>query len=156
MLTRRYLLGSAQLLGEHEEQSRLSEVRSDLLDSDITPQQSLQKALAPDSSPSSITDFYTLSLHRITMFKKGAAFSEHSPMLYGLSQMPSWQKPHGGLRKMFIGEVVEKRVVVQGLWIGGWCWGPGLPGVPRVRKPWADIEPPSTGSQSITKAPWAR
>jgi serine/threonine-protein phosphatase 2A activator len=28
---------------------------------------------------------------------------------------------------MFLGEVAGKRVVVQGLWIGGWCWGPEMP-----------------------------
>jgi len=28
---------------------------------------------------------------------------------------------------MFLGEVAGKRVVVQGLWIGGWCWGEDLP-----------------------------
>ncbi|GFZ51999.1 PPIase PTPA-1 [Saitozyma sp. JCM 24511] len=77
---------------------------------------------APPVSPR-ITDLYTLSLHRLTTFKRGASFSEHSPLLYSLSQLPSWAKPHSGLRKMFIGEVVGKRVVVQGLWVGGWCWG---------------------------------
>lgn len=73
--------------------------------------------------PPRITDFYTLSLYRLTTFKRGASFSEHSPLLYSLSQLPSWAKPHSGLRKMFLGEVVGKRVVVQGLWVGGWCWG---------------------------------
>jgi serine/threonine-protein phosphatase 2A activator len=84
------------------------------------------------------------------MFKKGAAFSEHSPMLYSLSQMPNWNKPHSGLRKMFLGEVVGKRVVVQGVWIGGWCWGPNLP------KPQMRSMPTAEAGQVVTKAPWAR
>ena len=49
--------------------------------------------------------------------------------MYNLSTFPSWQKPHFGLRKM--GEVAGKRVVVQGVWIGGWCWGADMPGVGR-------------------------
>jgi serine/threonine-protein phosphatase 2A activator len=85
------------------------------------------------------------------MFKKGAAFSEHSPMLWGLSRMPNWTKPHAGLRKMLIGEVIEKKVVVQGLWVGGWCWGPDLPKVqPKAERT------TSTPAQGVTKAPWAR
>lgn len=84
------------------------------------------------------------------MFKKGAAFSEHSPMLHSLAQMPNWNKPHSGLRKMFLGEVVGKRVVVQGVWIGGWCWGPDLPKI--------NMRSMLTGEvgQVVTKAPWAR
>jgi serine/threonine-protein phosphatase 2A activator len=52
---------------------------------------------------------------------------------------------------MIIGEVVEKRVVVQGLWVGGWCWGPNLPEVmPKAEKA------VSNPAQGVTKAPWAR
>jgi serine/threonine-protein phosphatase 2A activator len=90
-------------------------------DSGITPAQALTNVLSP-SPTSPIKDLYTLSLHRITLFKSGASFSEYSPLLYSLSQFPSFQKPHSGLQKMFLGEVAGKRVVVQGLWIGGWCW----------------------------------
>ncbi|KAL7418719.1 Serine/threonine-protein phosphatase 2A activator 1 [Cryptotrichosporon argae] len=75
------------------------------------------------SSGTALTDLYTLSLARLTLFKTGAAFSEHSPLLHSLSTFPSWTKPHAGLHKMYAAEVLGKRVVVQGLSIGGWCWG---------------------------------
>lgn len=117
---------------------------------------------------------YTLSLHRITLFKRGAAFSEHSPLLYQLSTYPNWQKPHAGLRKMFMGEVVGKRVVVQGLWVGGWAWGPDVPSGPRAVEHGpmghaggggtgavqaaqnAQAAPRTVARGDATPAPWAR
>ncbi|ADV24998.1 serine/threonine-protein phosphatase 2A activator 1 [Cryptococcus gattii E566] len=134
-----YLFGSAQLLG-----------------SNLTPSASLSLALShhpsavlPPSAP--MTDLYTLSLHHLTLFKSGASFSEHSPLLYSLSQMPNWVKPHGGLRKMFLGEVAGKRVVVQGIWVGGWCWGNDVPHMEER----AD-ERKCKGTDVGAKAPWAR
>lgn len=124
---------------------------TDPADSDVTPSQALQNATKAD--PTSIRDMYTLSLHRITIFKTGAAFSEHSPLLHQLSSFPDWKKPHAGLRKMFMGEVAGKRVVVQGLWIGGWTWGEILPadrGRPDEEKTSA-----TAPIQASTAAPWA-
>ncbi|WVQ76163.1 hypothetical protein IAR50_005818 [Cryptococcus sp. DSM 104548] len=139
-----YLFGSAQLLG-----------------SSTTPAQSL--ALAQSHHPSSqstpaspITDLFTLSLHHLTLFKSGAAFSEHSPLLFSLCQMPNWIKPHGGLRKMFIGEVVGKRVVVQGIWAGGWVWGEGVPDVSDVGGKGESGGRQQGGGDAGTKAPWIR
>jgi len=42
---------------------------------------------------------------------------------------------------MFLGEVVGKRVVVQGLWIGGWCWGdePPLGRDEGIRGGWGNL-----------------
>jgi serine/threonine-protein phosphatase 2A activator len=94
---------------------------------------------------------YTLSLHRITMFKSGAAFSEHSPLLHQLSSFPNWTKPHMGLRKMFMGEVVGKRVVVQGLWVGGWVWGDDVPEAEER----SEARTVRDQSAVVTKAPWA-
>ena len=108
-----------------------------------------------------MTDLYTLSLHRITMFKKGAAFSEHSPMLHQLSTYPDWKKPHGGLRKWFMGEVAGKRVVAQGLWIGGWCGGDevGISVGKDQKSTFRSAGTPGAnvlnGGGSATKAPWA-
>ncbi|KAI9635752.1 protein phosphatase type 2A regulator [Dioszegia hungarica] len=115
-----YLFGSAQLLG-----SDLTPPRSLALAQASTP--SVVPTLIPLSPSTPLTDMFTLSLYRLTLFKSGAAFSEHSPLLYSLCQMPNWYKPHSGLRKMFLGEVVGKKVVVQGLWIGGWLWGEDVP-----------------------------
>ncbi|WVQ80918.1 serine/threonine-protein phosphatase 2A activator 1 [Cryptococcus sp. DSM 104549] len=137
-----YLFGSAQLL-----------------DFPLTPSAALTLATAhhPDSSaspPLPMTDLYTISLHHLTLFKSGAAFSEHSPLLFELSTMPSWTKPHSGLRKMFLGEVVGKRVVVQGLWVGGWAWGEGVPDV--LEKEDAKKKNVPGVAEGSTKAPWAR
>lgn len=95
-------------------------------ESNTSPSEALARA-SNKTTTEPIRDMYTLSLHRITLFKRGASFSEHSPLLYQLSTFPNWQKPHAGLRKMFMGEVAGKRVVVQGLWVGGWTWGPDVP-----------------------------
>lgn len=124
-----YLFGSAQLLN-----SRTS------------PGEALAAAT---SSNGPFTDLYTLSLHRITMFKRGAAFSEHSPLLDSLAQFPNWLKPHAGLLKMFQAEVLGKRVVVQGLFIGGWCWGEEMPLAEARRK-----EEPVADGGAATAAPW--
>jgi serine/threonine-protein phosphatase 2A activator len=100
---------------------------------------------------------FTLSLYRLTLFKSGAAFSEHSPLLYSLCQMPNWYKPHSGLRKMFLGEVVGKKVVVQGLWIGGWLWGEDVPvekSSGSETKKGEEKQGQGEG-QAATGAPWA-
>ena len=115
-------------------------------DSGITPAQALSNAQNPQTP---IKDLYTLSLQRVTLFKSGAAFSEHSPLLHSLSQLPSFQKPLSGLQKMFLGEVVGKRVVVQGLWVGGWCWGENMPDVGRGKG--GAVKDTGQG----TRAPWA-
>lgn len=109
-----YLFGSAQVLG-----------------SDLTPAQALVDATRAGTKPGDFEDMYTLALHRVGYFKKGARFSEHSPLLHSLSQFPNWVKVHAGLGKMFAAEVLGKRVVVQGLWVGGWLWGNPLPPVER-------------------------
>lgn len=136
-----YLFGSAQVLG-----------------SDLTPSQALADATRPDSKADDFDDMYTLSLHRVGYFKKGARFSEHSPLLYSLSQFPSWVKVHSGLVKMFQAEVLGKRVVVHGLWVGGWLWGDPLPPVERQedapsRSPFATPAPSVTTSFPAAPAP---
>lgn len=67
--------------------------------------------------------------------------------------MPNWSKPHSGLQKMFLGEVIGKRVVVQGLWVGGWCWGPNVPKPTRGDR---DRQMVQEANRDSTKAPWAR
>lgn len=128
-----YYFGSAQLLG-----------------SDMSPAAILKEAT---TTKGPFTDLYSLTLHRISLFKHGAAFSEHSPLLDSLSQFPSWAKPHSGLLKMFQAEVLGKRVVVQGLWIGGWCWGEHMPKPEdgdATRSPFS----PMTAPGVTTAAPW--
>ncbi|GMK59923.1 hypothetical protein CspeluHIS016_0901400 [Cutaneotrichosporon spelunceum] len=124
-----YLFGSAQLLG-----------------GPMSPAEALKAATTTEGP---FTDMYTLTLHRVGFFKRGAAFSEHSPLLDSLSTFPNWVKPHSGLLKMYQAEVLGKRVVVQGLWVGGWCWGEHMPS-PDVAP---DDEPVSEGG-APTAAPW--
>ncbi|KXS20825.1 Phosphotyrosyl phosphatase activator [Gonapodya prolifera JEL478] len=44
---------------------------------------------------------------------KRGPFSEHSPMLYDISAVPTWVKVNSGLLKMFVNEVLAKFPVVQ-------------------------------------------
>lgn len=65
---------------------------------------------------------------------------------------------------MFLAEVVGKRVVVQGLWIGGWCWGEVPPGnydaivgkEGRRQHTAANGAHEGGGGDGMAKAPWAR
>ncbi|WWC58169.1 uncharacterized protein I303_100705 [Kwoniella dejecticola CBS 10117] len=143
-----YLFGSAQLLD-----GDLSPSESHKLASSFKSQ-STNNSSSP-TAPEEIKDLYTLSLYHLTLFKSGAAFSEHSPMLHSLSQMPNWVKIHSGLRKMFTGEVTGKRVVVQGLWIGGWLWGEVIPEAGRQDGTSQLKVGLGLGGEG-TKAPWAR
>ncbi|KAL1413219.1 Serine/threonine-protein phosphatase 2A activator 1 [Vanrija albida] len=126
-----YLFGSAQLLGGA-----------------TSPAQALVNATTKEGP---FSDMYTLSLHRITLFKRGAGFAEHSPLLHSLSTLPSWVKPHGGLVKMYAAEVLGKRVVVQGLWVGGWTWGAEKPDFGEGKSTKASEAP----QPQTTAAPWA-
>lgn len=44
---------------------------------------------------------------------KRGPFFEHSPMLYDISSVPSWNKVNTGMAKMYIAEVLKKVPVVQ-------------------------------------------
>jgi serine/threonine-protein phosphatase 2A activator len=45
-------------------------------------------------------------------------FSEHSPMLDSISQVPYWEKVAKGLVKMYVDEVLRKYVVIQHFYFG--------------------------------------
>ena len=81
-------------------------------------------------------------------------------MLHQLSTFPDWKKPHSGLRKMFMGEVVGKRVVVQSLWIGGWCGGNELARMigqsANGSRASTNGDHWTTASAGVTKAPWGK
>jgi serine/threonine-protein phosphatase 2A activator len=44
---------------------------------------------------------------------KTGPFYEHSPILYDISAVPTWQKVNSGLLKMFDAEVMLKFPVIQ-------------------------------------------
>ena len=50
--------------------------------------------------------------------KAGVPFSETSPMLNDISQVPNWKKVTGGMLKMYEGEVLSKLPVVQHMRFG--------------------------------------
>lgn len=54
----------------------------------------------------------------IKSIKKGVPFFESSPMLNDISNLPNWSKVSSGLLKLFEGEVLNKRQVVQHLVFG--------------------------------------
>jgi hypothetical protein len=125
---------------------------------------------------------YLSCIRYIRELKNGVPFFESSPMLYDISQtMTSWDKVARGLLRLYQGEVLDKRVVVQHFVFSKYfpaTWTPSqtertaptetfrnhpTPGqqgttgglssgvVPPTRAPWAD------GADVIpTRAPWAK
>ena len=132
-----------------------------------------------DSTPDSIHDkeklerdkdafLYYGCIHYIQSLKKGVPFFESSPMLNDISQLTSWRKVAAGLLKLYEGEVLSKRQVVQHFMFGDIFkanWTPSespkqaptetfrftAQVAPMARAPWADEE-----GSSPTKAPWAK
>lgn len=60
---------------------------------------------------------YLAAIHHIHTTKRGP-FNEHSPLLYDISGLPDWNRVNSGLLRMWCGEVLGKRVVVQHLGFG--------------------------------------
>lgn len=54
----------------------------------------------------------------LPLLLQGAPFAEHSPILWDISQLPSWARANEGLLKMHRGEVLGKLPVVQHLAFG--------------------------------------
>lgn len=109
----------------------------------------------------------------IKSLKKGVPFFESSPMLNDISNLPNWQKVASGLLKLFEGEVLNKRQVVQHFVFGEIFkanWTPSqsdreapeetfrsaVPVAPMARAPWADEQKSEGPAMPPTKAPWAK
>ena len=148
-------------------------------------------------SPSSIHDERVLNslgdkylyhgcIRYIKSLKKGVPFFESSPMLNDISNLPTWQKVASGLLKLYEGEVLKKRQVVQHFVFGKLFaadWSPSESPreppttstfrqqgtvAPMVRAPWAVDGAPGppiptslnsdggNASMPSTKAPWAK
>ncbi len=107
----------------------------------------------------------------IKSLKKGVPFFESSPMLNDISHLNSWEKVASGLLRLFEGEVLKKRQVVQHFVFGDIFkanWTPSDtprmapeetfrtdPGLPTMaRAPWATNQ--SSSNLPSTKAPWAK
>ncbi len=121
---------------------------------------------------------YLACIRYIRQLKKGVPFFESSPMLHDISQsMHSWDKVARGMLRLYQGEVMDKRQVVQHLVFSKlfpMTWTPsqliepqapaetfrverGIAGqnpMPTTMAPWvvaADDDP-----MAPTKAPWAK
>ncbi|KJE90128.1 phosphotyrosyl phosphate activator, variant [Capsaspora owczarzaki ATCC 30864] len=82
----------------------------------------------PELEPAAITDkglvaanasdyLFLAAIQYINDIKSGP-FHEHSPMLYNLSGVKTWEKANTGLLKMFKAEVLEKFPVIQHFMFG--------------------------------------
>jgi len=65
---------------------------------------------------------YVDAIRQVLQAKKGAPFSETSPMLFSITAVPSWQKTYTGLVKMYKAEVLGKFPVIQ-----HFLFGPTIP-----------------------------
>lgn len=119
---------------------------------------------------------YFQCIRYIKSLKKGVPFFESSPMLDDISNLPNWSKVSGGLLRLFEGEVLDKKPVVQHFVFGNIfsaSWEPSktekdapdsvftYQGQGEVaRAPWATNLAEQTNTDSsvhhVTKAPWAR
>jgi Phosphotyrosyl phosphate activator (PTPA) protein len=125
---------------------------------------------------------YLGCIRYIRHLKQGVPFFESSPMLYDISQtLPSWDKVARGLLRLYQGEVLDKRQVVQHFVFSKLfpcTWTPSRSseavaptetfrnveedqaGVPTTRAPWAGTSGPNRATATteptiMTKAPWA-
>ncbi|OJT15081.1 Serine/threonine-protein phosphatase 2A activator 1 [Trametes pubescens] len=110
------------------------------------------------------TNLYFMAITRILQVKSGP-FHEHSSQLYAIATgVQHWSKVYNGMLKMYEGEVLGKRVVVQHIPLGGLLkWDPlpstpapssfGTSGAPlpqrrlhnigyRPNGPWQEFRPP--------------
>ena len=88
--------------------------------------------------------------------KSSAPFFETSPMLHDISGLPSWTKVAAGLYKLYQGEVVSKRPVVQ-----HWVFGTHFPATWTPSQSHPTEAPTETFREMAsplppTRAPWAK
>eukprot|EP00933_Yihiella_yeosuensis_P071656 TRINITY_DN7988_c0_g4_i1.p1 TRINITY_DN7988_c0_g4~~TRINITY_DN7988_c0_g4_i1.p1 ORF type:complete len:349 (+),score=62.02 TRINITY_DN7988_c0_g4_i1:99-1145(+) len=68
---------------------------------------------------------YVDAIRQVMIAKRGAPFHETSPMLYDITAVPTWQKTHAGLVKMYKAEVLGKYPVIQHFLFGPTIKWPG-------------------------------
>jgi hypothetical protein len=128
---------------------------------------------------------YLACIRYIRQLKQGVPFFESSPMLYDISQtLPTWDKVARGLLRLYQGEVLDKRQVVQHFVFSKLfpcTWTPSrssqavaptesfrkvgendsMAAIPTTRAPWVmsasnSIDNDTTVAPTImTRAPWA-
>lgn len=80
-------------------------------DMDFTPSSIHNDNLLKSDDGNSM--LYFQCIRYIKSLKKGVPFFESSPMLDDISNLNSWSKVSGGLLRLFEGEVLDKKPVVQ-------------------------------------------
>jgi serine/threonine-protein phosphatase 2A activator len=123
------------------------------------------------SSPRAIHDVATVrryqdrylyfgGIYFIQQIKKNAPFAESSPMLNDISlSLPTWDKVATGLLKLFEGEVLKKRPVVQHFRFGHIfraTWTPSAAPSAPPSTTFHHQHPQHQDFTAITKAPWAK
>ena len=98
------------------------------------------------------TYLYLGCIRYIQSLKKNVPFFESSPMLNDISHLPSWSKLANGLLKLFDGEVLSKRPVVQ-----HFCFGKLFEAnwTPTGEEPQAPTHTFATNVAPMVRAPWA-
>mmetsp|Transcript_30322 Transcript_30322/g.50378 ORF Transcript_30322/g.50378 Transcript_30322/m.50378 type:complete len:409 (-) Transcript_30322:1963-3189(-) len=148
----------------------------------VTPQELLNPKCQTDEHV--LRDYgdvymYLGCIRYIRELKKSAPFFESSPMLYDISQtLPSWDKVSRGLLRLYQGEVLDKRQVVQHFVFSKFfpcTWTPSKNdrdvaaptetfrdhrvNIPTTRAPWAaannNINIDDGADLIATRAPWA-
>lgn len=102
----------------------------------------------------SATYFYLEGIQTIRRIKSRAPFFETSPMLNDISQLATWKAIHSGLKKLYLGEVLGKRPVVQHMLFGSLLpcnWTPHPP--KSVTAPPENVN--NAMFREATVAPWA-
>lgn len=102
-----FLLGSAQLIGKEGEDGGILAPASIIQPRSFSSEQIRSEYL------------YPAALYHIQQVKTRSnpslQFHHHSPLLYDISGVPTWQRIHDGLKKMYLKEVLSKFPVVQHL-----------------------------------------
>jgi len=111
-------------------------------------------------SPAGDNFMYFGCIRFIKELKKGVPFFESSPMLNDISQLASWSKVASGLLKMYDGEVLKKRQVVQHFRFGKIFAANWTPSQSHPHEaPTESFRVPAEvagGGLPSTKAPWAK
>lgn len=97
---------------------------------------------------------YFTCIRYIKSLKKGVPFFESSPMLNDISQMSNWAKVSGGLLRLFEGEVLDKKPVVQHFVFGDIFKASWTPAASQREAPSITFKHDPQRIDSV--APWAK
>lgn len=144
-----YILGASQMLGSDSSKNGPA----------ISPKLVSNKSVVYQYSS---RNMYFNAVAFIYKVKKGAFF-EHSPILYDVSNVKSWEKILKGMLKMYQAEVFGKFPVVQHFYFGGvlFPWTNAKTGQPlpigssedSPKEPTKHQSPP-TSTIPMTESPW--